>query len=441
MQALLSFEQAPPLAAPLRFFLTAPLFAVLAALLLLWSGPELFASRWTGAALALTHLITVGFMLQVMLGAMLQILPVVAGANISRPQRLATLVNAAVAAGTLLLAAGFLSYRPLLFELAAWSIGSGVALFIFGAGQALYGVPSTNPTIRGLKLSLIGLAVTVCLGMLLAVALDGSPALPLLQLTAIHLGWGFVGWSVVLLAAVAFVVVPMFQMTPAYPEWFTRRFSSSLLAVLLMWSSADIAGWQESSPWLAALAVLAVAAFAALTLQLQRRSKRARFDATQHYWRMAMLSTLAACSLWLAASSWPTTLGERPEWPLLCGVLVLFGGFMSVIIGMLYKIVPFLVWSHLQNLGRGRVLPPNMNKVIAGPQLDRQMQAHFVALALLLAAVLWPEWFTYPAGLALLLANAWLLRNLLAAVAFYRQQRLKIEETLTLDSTAAAAAR
>jgi len=440
MQALLSFEQAPPFTAPLRFFLTAPLFAMLAALLVLWSGPELFASRWTPAALALTHLITVGFMLQVMLGAMLQILPVVAGANISRPQLLATLVHLAVAAGALLLAAGFLSYQPLLFELAALSIGCGVALFIFGAGHALYGVPSTNPTILGLKLSLIGLAVTVCLGMLLAVALDGALALPLMQLTSIHLGWGFIGWSVVLLAAVAFVVVPMFQMTPAYPEWFTRRFSWSLFALLLLWSSVDIAGWQWSSPWLAALAVLTVAAFAALTLQLQSRSKRARFDATQHYWRVAMLSTLAACSLWLAASSWPP-LGERSEWPLLCGVLALFGGFMSVMIGMLYKIVPFLVWSHLQNLGRGRVLPPNMNKVIAGAQLDRQMQAHFVAVALLLAAVLWPEWLTYPAGLALLLANAWLLRNLLAAVAFYRRQRLKIVETLTLTSAAAAAAR
>jgi hypothetical protein len=311
MQALLSFDQAPPLAAPLRFFLTAPLFAILAALLLLWSGPELFASRWTGAALALTHLITVGFMLQVMLGAMLQILPVVAGANISRPQLLATLVHAAVATGALLLASGFLSYQPLLFELAALLIGSGVALFIVGAGHALYGVPSTNATIRGLKLSLIGLTVTVCLGVLLAVALDGSLALPLMQLTSIHLGWGFVGWSVVLLAAVAFVVVPMFQMTPAYPEWFAGRFSWTLLALLFLWSVADSAGWQWSSPWLAAAAVLAIAAFAALTLQLQSRSKRARFDATQHYWRVAMLSTLAACSLWLAASSWPPGRAQR----------------------------------------------------------------------------------------------------------------------------------
>ena len=59
MQALLSFEQSPPISAPLRFFLTAPLFGMLAGALLLWGGPDLLASRWTPGALALTHLITV----------------------------------------------------------------------------------------------------------------------------------------------------------------------------------------------------------------------------------------------------------------------------------------------------------------------------------------------------------------------------------------------
>ena len=37
MQALLSYDQSPPIAAPFRFFLTAPLFGVLAGLLLIWS--------------------------------------------------------------------------------------------------------------------------------------------------------------------------------------------------------------------------------------------------------------------------------------------------------------------------------------------------------------------------------------------------------------------
>ena len=430
MQALLSFEQAPPFTAPLRFFLTAPLFAMLAALLVLWSGPELFASRWTPAALALTHLITVGFMLQVMLGAMLQILPVAAGANLPRPLLVATLVHIAIALGALLLAAAFLSYQPLAFRLAAALVGSGVALFVAAAGYSLYGVSSTDPTIRGLKAALIGLSVTVCLGVLLATALAGAFEVPLLQLTSIHLGWGFVGWSVVLLAAVASVVVPMFQMTPPYPQWFAGRFSWVVLALLSLWSVADTAAWQRLEALLAGATVLSIAVFATLTLQLQRRSKRARFDATQRYWCVAMLSALAACSLWLAARSFPA-LAERQEWPLLCGVLALFGSFMSVMTGMLYKIVPFLVWSHLQNLGRGRVLAPNMNKVIAGKQIDGQMYAHLLALLLLFGAVLRPTWFAYPAGLALLAANGWLLYNIVCAVRFYRGHRLKIEAQTT----------
>ena len=43
MQALLSYDQSPPIAAPFRFFLTAPVFAILAGALLLWGGPDALA--------------------------------------------------------------------------------------------------------------------------------------------------------------------------------------------------------------------------------------------------------------------------------------------------------------------------------------------------------------------------------------------------------------
>ena len=109
MQALLSYDDAPPLSVPLRYFLTAPLFAILAGLLLLYAGPEILASRWSPATLAFTHVITAGFMLQVMLGALQQLLPVVLGANLARPLRLATLVHAAITPGALCLAAAFLT--------------------------------------------------------------------------------------------------------------------------------------------------------------------------------------------------------------------------------------------------------------------------------------------------------------------------------------------
>ncbi len=430
MQALLSYDQSPPIAAPFRFFLTAPVFGILAGLLLLWSGPDAFVSRWTPAALALTHLITAGFMLQVMLGALVQILPVVAGANLAGPMRLARYVHAAITLGTLFLVGAFLSFSPLLFNMAALLFGVGVASFVGAAAYALHGVPSTSPTISGLKFALLGLSVTVGLGVLLSLSLGWSLNLPLIELADIHLGWGFVAWGTVLLAAVGFVVVPMFQLTPAYPEWFGRHFSVLALAVVSMWTLAEISGAGLLSMLLGAAVVLVAALFASVTLNIQRQSKRARFDATQHYWRMAMLSALAASAVWLAARTVPM-LGEWQGWPLLCGVLLLFGGFMSVIIGMLYKIVPFLIWLHLQNLGQRRVMAPNMKKIIAEREMDRQMRAHFFALLLLLLTVFWPAWFVYPAGLALVLANGWLLRNLLAAMTVYRGHLLKIKSVMS----------
>ncbi len=430
MQALLSYDQSPPLAAPLRYFLTAPLFAILAGFLLAWSGPELFVSRWTPAALALTNLITVGFLLQVVLGAMIQILPVVAGANMVNTRLVSALVHAATSAGALVLAAAFVTFSPLLFSIATALLVAGIALFVASAAHALYAIPATSPTIVGLKLSLLGLFATVALGAALTGALAGALDLPigLPQLAGIHLGWGFVAWATVLLAAVAEVVVPMFQLTPAYPRWFARAFPIAALAVVALWTLIEIFA-SEFLQGMSGVAVVAVAAlFAAVTLSIQWHTKRARFDVTQHYWRVAMVSTLAGCAVWLAAQAF-SAVDESTLWPFLFGVLVLFGGFMSVVVGMLYKIVPFLIWLKLQNDGKGRFMAPNMKKIISEKAMRGQMFAHFASCVLLLLTVFRPAVFIYPTAFALILANGWLARNLIAALGVYRKHEKKIEAT------------
>ena len=65
----LRLEQAPPLRVVLRFLLSAPVFGVLAGVLLVWRGPEAFASRHTMESLALAHLFALGFMGATMLGS------------------------------------------------------------------------------------------------------------------------------------------------------------------------------------------------------------------------------------------------------------------------------------------------------------------------------------------------------------------------------------
>ncbi|MFC5300726.1 hypothetical protein [Azospira restricta] len=428
MQALLSFEQAPPMAAPFRFFLTAPLFALLAGAVLLVGGGDAFASRWSPGALALTHLIAVGFVLQVMLGALIQILPVVAGANLAGPLWVARLVHALLVPGALCLVAGFLGLFPG-FAPAAVLLVAGVGLFVVAAARALLGVPSTSHTIGGLKVALASLAVVVGLGVALAGGLEARWSLPLVDTTHVHAGWGLGAWGVGLLSAVAYVVVPMFQLTPLYPRWFSRAFGGVLFAAATLLAAATLSGRAVAGELLQALLVWLAAAFCAMTLWLQARSKRARPDATQRLWRGGLLCGLAACLLWALAALVPA-IGERDEWPLLFGVLVLAGGYMSVVVGMLYKIVPFLVWLHLQNRGRGKVTAPNMKAVLAEPPMQRQMRVHFAACALLAAAVLWPAWLARPAGLALALSAALLAANLFAALGVYRRHAALVDRRL-----------
>ena len=425
MQELLSYDQSPPIAAPFRFFLSAPVFTILAGLVLAWAGPDAFASRWTPGILASTHLVTVGFMLQVMLGALIQIFPVVIGANMKRPLWVGAIVHLSICFGAVFLAAAFFSLDPYWFAAASLFLGGGTAYFLVSAALALFGIPAVSPTVTGLKISLVGLVVTVVLGVLMTFGFSGKLDLPLLQLADVHLAWGFVAWGLMLLAAVAYVVVPMFQLTPSYPRWCGREFLFTVLGVVVLWSVCYLI---DSGVWSTVVAlgvIVACGAFAVVTLSIQRKTKRPSFDATQHYWRFAMLSILAACGVWGAATAFPTV-GEWPGWPLACGVLIIFGGFVSVISGMLYKIVPFLIWLHLQNQGQGRLMAPNMKKIIAEAAMRRQMQGHLLSCLLLLLAVVWPDWFVYPSAAAIVLAQAGLFANLLAGVRVFRAHQRRL---------------
>lgn len=425
MQALLAFENAPPLMAPFRFFITAPLFGVLAGLLLIVEGPSLFSSRWMPGTLAVTHLLTVGFMLQVMLGALVQIFPVVAGANLWRPLRLSAMLHSGLTLGTCLLAGGFYFGSPLLLSVAAGVLLLTALLILGATTHALIGVRSTSPTILGLKLALAGLAGVVGLGVLMAWGLAHGWPLPLPVLADLHAAWGLGAWAGVLLAAIAYVVVPMFQLTPGYPARPGWLFPCCMLLIVLLWSGAVFFDMPNMIRVVQGITALLGLAFAGLTLRLQLKRRRARADATYRYWQIGLAGSIFALLMLLTAAMWPAA-SEIDGWTLFFGITLLAGGFVPFIIGMLYKIVPFLAWLHLQNQGQAKVVAPNMNKILSDVDMQRQMKCYALAVVLLLGAVLFPEWLARPAGVAFALANGWLGFNLSLAIFRYRKHSAEI---------------
>ena len=430
MSALLSLEQAPPFSVPLRFFLTAPLFGVLAAALLGWAGPQALASRWSDAALALSHLLALGVLSMVMCGALLQMLPVLVGVRVASPRLLAGACHGLLVTGTLALAAGFLGAGALAFRLVAVLLGLGLGGFLLALGWGLARAPNTQDSVRGMRWAALGLLLVLALGLRLALGHAGL-GLDLWRwpLTDLHLAVGLVGWIATLVAVVAWQVVPMFQMTPAYPAALRRVLPPATFALLAWLALAKWLGWPLPwLPWLL-LAVL-LGGFGLTTLRLLGQRRRKLGDSSLAYWRLGMAMLLLAALAAMLAWWLPGAVAER----LLVTATVLFlAGFaLSVASGMLYKIVPFLVWLHWQQRLSSRLdlrhqlVLPNMRSILPEARCRRQLQCHALALALLLAAV-WLPVLVRPAALLWAASFTLLGMNLLQAGLLYQRECRRIE--------------
>ncbi|MCF6210733.1 MAG: hypothetical protein L3K24_08715 [Gammaproteobacteria bacterium] len=425
----LSLAQAPPLSVPLRFFLTAPLFGILTAVVFIGYGPDTLLSRWTPATLAATHLIALGYITLIMVGAISQMLPVLTGSPMPRPLLVSTIIHILLTLGALVLAGGLLLENNPAIQLSVFFLGAGFLLFtvvnIFSLTQA----KTHNSTVSGMWLAVGSLVVAVVLGLRLAAEHIWNFDTGLSKSwTDVHLAWGLIGWMGVLVIGVAYEVVPMFQMTPRYPQWMQRWLTKLILTGLVLWASLSLLPIVEPATQTLLMGALSsalaagLALFAGTTLYLQRRRRRRLKDVTLRFWNLAMYSLLACSLLWMAGQLWPA-LANWHGFGYLLGILFIAGFVVSVVNGMLYKIVPFLIWLHLQSQNRARIKLPNMKEIIQDRWTLRQFYLHGLSLLLLLGGVFEPLWFLYPLAIFFAFSSLLLFLNIYSALSVYKKVR------------------
>ncbi len=426
MRADLSLQQAPPFSVPARFLVSAPFFGLLAALILLWYGPEMISHRWSPEVLAVTHFLTLGFLTMSMLGAMMQLMPVLMGMVFPRAVLFSGIIHTPLFAGILCLGLAWLMQIDLLFIVALVLLGFSFSLFIVLTADRLLRSANRHATRSMMLLALLALFFTTCLGIYLAMG-HGTETVPLArQLTDLHLSWGLLGWVLLLISAVAYQVVPMFQITDEYPVIVQRWLGWLIFIALLSLSLTYL--WPLEIVKTISTIVLAscLLTFALSTLWLLHKRRRLLADITMRFWQLAMSCLLLLTSVWGIA-----TLIHADLPAFLLGVLMIHGFAMSTINGMMYKIIPFIIWLHLsvhnKNLrGRGerssQVNVPHMRKIIPEAAALWQFRFHLLSLVLLLLATIWPLWFFYPAALLFAIAQAFLLFNLLKSVRFYNKK-------------------
>ncbi|MFV9475389.1 hypothetical protein ACM5Q9_13300 [Advenella sp. RU8] len=433
MQRALTFDRMPGLMAPMRFFLAVPLFGMLAAVVLLFSGPEAWSSRWSPVMLSVTHLFTLGILTMSMAGSLIQILPVAFRVQIPFPNPLGLIVFLLLGLGTLTLSSAFLILSNPLFITAAILLGSGLAIFIVALNAGLWlsrkqQAEKAKASILAVRYSLASLTITVILGLTLVYGFMHPLNLSLVTLTNLHALWGLAGWVAILLMGVSFQVIPLFQVTEIYSVSMTQRLLPTLFIVLLLWTL--FSEWFSLHSAILQTALVFVLVILAITFTVQtglllKGRKRPEPDVTTLFWRLSLASLLGSCVLLPLLQ-----LFSLPQLELSLGILFILGCAYSAINGMLYKIVPFLVMLHCQEIVPFRSgAVPKIKDILPEAHAMRQFWVQLLTLPAMLAAAWQVPGFATIAALLWLASTGMLFINLLGAVRIYRQLAKQFKKT------------
>jgi len=407
----LSLEQAPPISAPLRFYLTAPLFAILAGILLLLSDASALQSRYSIDSIVITHAITIGFMSFIMLGSLTQMLPVLAGVKMYRVDLITKASHLALVFGTLFMIMGLKFEMPLLNTLAIILLASGFFAMIIVIFMAIKKVKNFTPTVTGMSVSLIFALFSVLMGLFLLFSyIDADAAIYRNIVANTHSVWAIFGFAGVLIVGVSFQVLPMFYVAPKFKDFYQKRVVLFISLSLMLWMITSL--FYEAYSVVAKLwLVLFFASFAAIFLQKIKNRKRKVSDITLLYYKTSSVFLAFGSIFWIVDEYY---FSEH-----IVVTSILIGGFiLSIIIGMLYKIVPFLIWFHLNAMGYMSI--PTMNEMI-----DKKWA--FIQFALFVASLIgfvlsyYIDAYLSLFALAFIISMVILQYNIITAVLIYKR--------------------
>lgn len=396
---------APSLTLPLRFVVFG-LIALFVGVAWLIARPALLTTyHYNQFVIAETHLFVLGWILSVIMGAMYQLVPVALEARLYS-ERLARWQFAFHVVGVV----------GMVWTFRAWDLkqvghfGSvlavGVALFVYNIARTLLRVPKWNVTALAVASALVWVSLAILAGLSLAIAkcsfestggpvaagslrtlLGGLRSVAAFvgrfdQMGAMHAHahLGGVGFFTLLLVGVSYKLIPMFTLSEV------RSRHRALGSVVLL--NVGLAGAFGTillrSPWKLAFACLIVAALAVYGWEL-RAILRARHRRVLDWGVKTFLvavALFAPLSVLAVILSWPgLPLNERTgQLENLYGFLALIGIVTFAIIGMLYKVIPFLVWfaTYSRHIGRARV--PSLADLYSEPMQVAGFWFHLTGL-------------------------------------------------------------
>jgi len=350
-----------PLSVPLPFLLTGACAAALFGLLLPWVLPQAIQAPDFPHVLALVHLATLGWLTMTIMGASLQLVPVIVVAPL-RATRFIRSLYPVYLAGVLLLLSGFWWMQP-------WLMAAGgtiivLAVIHYGVVLTLTLVHTTSRplTVRFLVASLAYLCLVVSLGLTAAFDFQfGFLGTTSDWLLLTHITLGVVGWLSSTLIGVSYTLVRLFALVHGHADRLGKiifvllNLSIAILALgfILSWTPFILVG--------GGLLVATAWLFAYDYWRMLRVRHRKLLDVTQYHSSAAVVyfATVVPVGVATVLFGW-----GQPNVLAALALLALVGWVGQSTIGYLYKVVPFLIWHKRYGPLVGREKVPLMRELV-----------------------------------------------------------------------------
>jgi hypothetical protein len=338
----ISAARATPFWLPASHFAAGLLSLAVAAVLLPTAVADLAAGRFLQPRLvAITHLITLGWLTVSIMGALCQLFPVVLGTPL-RWVRLSVLTLALFVPGVLVFVGGLLSGRSALVMVGAIVFASALVLFLVNAWATLWRARSKRDitwwTLAG---AFFFLAATITFGISLAINLSTAHLQDRLTALAVHVHVALGGWVLLVVMAVGRRLLPMFLLSHGAHERPLRIAVMAMSAGALLLSLFH--GFMTRPVFVVGVLLMGVGTVA-LVVQVVgylRTRHRPQLDA-------GLRLVLAGGVLVLVALALGAVLlvTDAPMSVVAAYGAAAVGGLALFVAGHYYKILPFLLWNH-----------------------------------------------------------------------------------------------
>jgi len=366
----LSTDQAPPFSVPIRFFLTLPIFAIAIALIILYYPSEILFNRYTNISIAVVHLFTIGILSMAIMGALQQMLPVMAGISIKNPLQKAMIIHITLILGVALFAIGFIFELKVPKHIASLFLLISYMTFFISL-FSLYKVSFLTPTIKAMRFFVPLGVVAILLGITLLLSYD-SGFLNSIQPMFLnsHIMFAFFGFAFTLIVGLSFQMIPMFYVSADYTQLIQDHFIKLLFISIIL---ASI--YFSKIPFLLLINIYAYA-----TLKRFETRRRKLFEPTLLFWKLSMFSLVLGSLVWIMSD-------YIDDIRVSSAMFIIFGfGFLySLIHALIYKIVPFLSWFHLSTLIL-KELPPNIKEFISDKSIMKNWYFYVSSYILFLSS-------------------------------------------------------